>query len=184
MSPPPPPNSHIQTAIKLLCSCEFSLLCAHIHTLHKLLAKNIFELLVSYDHNPSIAATDLFPFTNQFPHQAIRPHTDQSEAERIDSPFLSWTIFFSLFGSNDKSESNQLIAKTDLSRVLCFGHSTWKTFTEGHAATSFTHRRTNLAASHTSYLLQCHTSNKLKDQHTIRRHQKEPFLTLALLLLL
>ena len=46
---------------------------------------------------PLVAVTDLFPLSNQCPRQAIRPHTDQSGAERIDSFFLSRTIFSILF---------------------------------------------------------------------------------------
>ena len=45
----------------------------------------------------SVAVTDLFPLANQSPCQAIRPHTDQSGAEHIDSFFLSRTIFSSPF---------------------------------------------------------------------------------------
>ena len=72
----------------------------------------------------SVAVTDLFPPANQCPRQAIRPHTDQSGTERIDSLFLSKTIFLALFGSHDKSESTQL------SPVFSYGHSTWNTLTE------------------------------------------------------
>ena len=140
-------------------------------------------LLLLFEKKP-VAVTDLFPLANQCPRQAIRPHSDQPGAERIDSFFLFRIIVLVLFGSLDKSGRTQLAAKTDLSRTPCYGHSTWKTFTEEHAATSYTHRRTSLGASHTSYLLQWHISYKLKDQHTNRRHQKEPFLTLTRLLLL
>ena len=41
----------------------------------------------------SVAVTDLFPLANQCPCQAIQPHADQSGVERIDSFFLSRTIF-------------------------------------------------------------------------------------------
>ena len=41
----------------------------------------------------SVAVTDLFPLANQCLRQAIRPHTDQSGEERIDSFFPSRTIF-------------------------------------------------------------------------------------------
>ena len=137
-----------------------------------------------YIQNEFVAVTDLFPLANQSLCQAIRPHIDQSGAERIDSFFLSRTIFSSLFGSHDMSESTSLAAKTDPTRVLCYGHSTWNSFTEEHAATSYTHRRTSAAASHTSYLATGNPSNKLEDQHTIRRHPKKTFLTLSRLLLL
>ena len=103
----------------------------------------------------SVAVTDLFPLANQCPRQAIRPHTDQSGAECINS---SLELFFlALFGSHDSSERTQLATKTYLSRVLYYGHSTWNTFTEEHTATSYTHRRTSLAVSHTSYLQLWHT---------------------------
>ena len=46
-----------------------------------------------YCSNRSVANKDLFPLANQWPRQAIRPHTDQSGAERIDSFFLSRSIF-------------------------------------------------------------------------------------------
>ena len=46
-----------------------------------------------------VAVTDLFPFANQYPRQAIRLYTDQSGTERIDSFFLSRTIFLVYFGS-------------------------------------------------------------------------------------
>ena len=145
---------------------------------------SLLQLIVTQCVN-DVAVTDLFPLTNQCPHQAIRPHTDQSEAECIDSFFLSRIIFSSPFWkSRQVTERTQLTAKTDLPCFLCYRHSTWKTFTEEHAPTSNTHRRTNLAAHHTSYLPQWHASDKLKDQHTNRRHQKESFLTLARLLLL
>ena len=54
------------------------------------------------------------------------------------------------------SENSELAAKKHLSRILCYGHSTWKTFTEEHT-TSYTQRRTSLAVSNTRYLLQWHT---------------------------
>ena len=73
----------------------------------------------------SVAVTDLFPFANQYPRQAIRPHTDQSGTERIDSSFLSRTIFSNSFLVVEHSESSWLAAKIDLSRVLCYWHSTW-----------------------------------------------------------
>ena len=41
-----------------------------------------------------------------------------------------------------------------------------------------------LRQSHELLATVTHTSNKLKDQHTNQRHQKEPFLTLTRLLLL
>ena len=46
-----------------------------------------------------MAVTDLFPFANQCPRQAIRLYTDQSETERTDSFFFSRTIFLVLFSS-------------------------------------------------------------------------------------
>ena len=101
----------------------------------------------------SVAVTDLFPLTNQCPCQAIWPHTDQSGTEHIDSFFLSRTFFLAPFRSHDKSESPQLVAKKDLSPVLSYRHPTWKIFTEEHAATSY----------------------KLKNEHTIQRHQKRTF---------
>ena len=52
-----------------------------------------------------VAVTDLFPLANQCPRQAIRSLTDQSGAERTDSFYRSRTIFLSLFGNHDKSES-------------------------------------------------------------------------------
>ena len=55
----------------------------------------------SSEHNERVAATDLFPLANQCPRLAIRPHTDQSGTERIDSFFL---FFLALFGSHDKAE--------------------------------------------------------------------------------
>ena len=71
-------------------------------------------------------------------------------SQRIDSFFLSRTIFLALFGSHDMSESMRLAAKKDLSLVLSYGHSTWKIFTEERATTSY----------------------KLENQHTNRWHQK------------
>ena len=72
-----------------------------------------------------VAVTDLFSLANQCPRQAIRPHIDQSEAERIDSFFLSRTFSSSPFlKADDKSERAQLAAKKDLSPVLSYGHST------------------------------------------------------------
>ena len=51
--------------------------------------------LFVYNHLfTNVAVTDLFPFANQCPRQAIRLHTDQSGTERIDSFFLSKNYFF------------------------------------------------------------------------------------------
>ena len=46
--------------------------------------------------NAFVAATDLFPFANQWPRQAIRPLIGPIQAERIDSFFLSRNCFFFL----------------------------------------------------------------------------------------
>ena len=69
-----------------------------------------------------------------------RPISGQSALILSSSQEL---FFLALFGSHDKSERTQLAAETDLSRVLCYGHSTGKTFTEEHAATSHTHTHTH-----------------------------------------
>ena len=59
---------------------------------------DIFRLIVGRKHwDITVAVTDLFPFANQCPRQAIRLYTDQSGTERIDSFFLSKTIFSSPF---------------------------------------------------------------------------------------
>ena len=81
-----------------------------------------------------------------------RTLTNQGQSALIPSSSLK-LFFLSLFGRHNKSESTLLAAKTHLSRVLCNGHSSWNPFTEEHAATSFTHRRTSLAVSHTSDVL-------------------------------
>ena len=101
--------------------------------------------------------SDLFPFANQCPRQAIRLYTDQSGTERIDSFFLSRTIFLVLFGSRSTVRENRVSSQDrPLSRPLLRTFH-MKTFTEECATTSFTHRRTSLAISHTSSLLQWHT---------------------------
>ena len=51
-----------------------------------------------------VAVTDLFPLANQCPRQAIRSNTDQSGAERIDSSFLSRTIFSNPFWESADSQ--------------------------------------------------------------------------------
>ena len=126
-----------------------------------------------------VAVTDLFSLANQCSRQEIRPHTDQSGAERIDSFFLSRTSFSSPFWSRTQSESTWVAAKKDLSHVLSNGHSNGR-FSLKITLLLATHtKRASPAACHTSYLLQWHTSYKLKNQHTKRWHQKEPFLTLT-----
>ena len=61
-----------------------------------------------------VAVTDLFPLANQCPRQAIRPHTDQPEAEHIDSFFLSRTIFSNPFlKARQVRERTQLVVKTN-----------------------------------------------------------------------
>ena len=101
----------------------------------------------------SVAVTDLFPMPSPSDSATHRPIRG-----RAHWFLLPLELFFLvLFGCHLKSESTELAAKTDLSRVLCYGHSTWETFIEEHAATSYTHKRTSLAVSHTSYLLQWHT---------------------------
>ena len=97
----------------------------------------------------SVAVTDLFSHANQWPHHTL---TNQGQSTLISSSSLE-LFFLVLFGSHDKPASTQLAAKKDLSPLLSYGHPTWKIFTEEHAATSY----------------------KLKNQHTNRRHQKEPF---------
>ena len=89
-----------------------------------------------------VAVTDLFSLANQCLCQAIWPHTDQSEAERIDPIYPSRTFSFSPFWKSLQSGSTRLAAKKDLSPVLFDGHSTWKIFTEDNAATSDTHTHT------------------------------------------
>ena len=54
----------------------------------------IFAETILWSEDTPVAVTDLFPLANQWPRQAIRSHTDQSETERIDSFFLSRTIFY------------------------------------------------------------------------------------------
>ena len=104
--------------------------------------------------NTIVAVTDLFSLVNQRPHPVIRPHTDQSGAERIDSLYL-WRIFSSNpFWKSPQAESTELAVKKDLSLVFFYRHSKWKIFTEDNTATHYTHKRTSPVACHTSYLLQ------------------------------
>ena len=123
-----------------------------------------------------VAATDLFPLANQCPHQAIWPHTDQSGAERIDFFFLSRTIFSSLFRKSRQVREHLVSSQDRPLSLFCYGHSTWNPFTEEHAATSFTHRRTSLAASHTIHLLQWHTLPTNSRTHILTGDtKKNPF---------
>ena len=68
--------------------------------------------------NILVAVTYVFPLANQCPRQAIRLHTDQSGAERIDSFFLSKTIFVALFGSRPTVRENPCSKERPLSRPL------------------------------------------------------------------
>ena len=115
--------------------------------------KHFFSCLEFHFVKDSVTVTDLFPLANQCPCQAIQPLTDQSGTERIDFFFLSRTIFFVFFWKSRQVREHLVSSQG----ILCYGHSTWNTFTEEYTATSFTHRRTSLVASHTSYLLQWHT---------------------------
>ena len=138
----------------------------------------------------SVAATDLFPFANQCPRQAIWPYTDQSPGRAHWFLLsLSRTIFLVLLvvsrqpQSHDRpltpsQKNTQLLAShteepalRSVTRTTHYSDTQhgqreprsqpWQTslaFTEEYAATSFTHRRTSLAVSHTSNSLQWHTT--------------------------
>ena len=97
-----------------------------------------------------VAITDLFPFTNQCPCQAIWPLTDQSEAECIDSFFPSRTIFSSPFWKSRQVREHLVSSQgrplsCPLLRTFHMDQLHWR-----HAATSYSHRRTSLAISHMS----------------------------------
>ena len=66
-----------------------------------------------------VAVIDLFSFVNQCPCQAIRPHTDQSVAECIDSFFRTRTIFSSPFWKSRQVREHSANSKErSLSRTL------------------------------------------------------------------
>ena len=102
-----------------------------------------------------VAVTDLFSLANQCSRQAIRSHTDQSGAECIDSIYLSRTFSSSPFWkSSEVREYSASSEERPLSRLLLrtfhMEDLHWK-----YAATFYQlHKRTSLAACHTSYLLQ------------------------------
>ena len=89
-----------------------------------------------------VAVPDLFPLANQCPSPS-KSATHWPIRGRAHWFFLPLrTIFSSPFCKSREGK------KKDLSPVLSYGHSTWKIFTEEHAATSY----------------------KLKNQHTNRWH--------------
>ena len=127
----------------------------HIFFVHKNVTVSQVLLFFTYSQSVwSVAVTDLFPLVNQCPRQAIQPNTNQSGAEPLIPPSSLELYFLILFGSRSTAIEH-LVSSQDrpLFRVLCYGQSTCKNFTEEHTATSFTHRRTSLVVSHTSYLL-------------------------------
>ena len=119
----------------------------------------------------SVAVTDLLSLANQCPRQTIRPNTDQSGAERIDSIYRSRTFSSSPFWTSPQVREHPASSdERPLSRQLL-----WKIFTEDHAATSYSHKRAVPAACHTSYLLQWYTFYKLENQHSTGDTKKNLF---------
>ena len=55
----------------------------------------------------------------------------------------------------------------------------WKIFNEDNAATRYTHTKNQPCGLLHELSATVNTIYKLENQHTIRRHQKEPFLTLT-----
>ena len=94
----------------------------------------MIEKIVSIDR--FVAVTDLFPLANQ----AIRPHTDQSGAEHIDSFFLSRTIFSSLFWKSRQVREHP--ASSEDRPLSC---SLLRTFPDGRSSL----KSTLLLATHT-----------------------------------
>ena len=117
-----------------------------------------------------------------FSRESILPPSDSAtyrpiREEHIDSIYRTRTIFSSPFWKS--AESTRQAAKKDFSLVLFYGHSTWKIFTEDNAATRYTHNKNRPYGLSHELPATGNTFYKLENQHTIRRHQKEPFLTLT-----